>query len=440
MTGEQDPRRQPPKKLGRGLDALLRVPVEISIPRDRAGTGTGTGSGAVAGAGAGTAAGTGDQPAETLQSDSVAGGSGSAAEDSVPQATGASGGMLARHGGESRTSKPSPSTAHSGDATTDLPAGRSAGLVTSGSLAAVAGQRSVPRGTSGAETSGRAVDELARGTGEAPSRAEGLVQLSPDQLRPNSRQPRQEFDPTAIASLADSIRVAGIMQPIVVRPSADGAYEIIAGERRWRAARQLGLDAIPAIVREVDDQTAAEWALIENIQRTDLNPIERATGLRRLIDDFGLTHQELGERVGLDRVSISNLLRLCDLDPFSRDAVRSGKLSQGHAKALLAVGQLDLRQTLAAAAISGDWSVRELERRVRHTVEAPRTNESYGMGPPIKSSAHLEDLERRLSEHLGSRVSIHLGRKKGSGQLTIDFYSLDQFDGILARLGFRQSS
>jgi ParB family chromosome partitioning protein len=296
----------------------------------------------------------------------------------------------------------------------------------------------VPRGTVPGATSHQIPGTPSAARESQQPASAGLQDVSVDQIRPNARQPRQDFDPSAIDSLAESIRVAGIMQPIVVRPSVDGTFEIIAGERRWRAARQLGLLTVPAVVRDVDDRTAAEWALIENIQRADLNPIERAAGLRRLIDDFGLTHQELGERVGLDRASVSNLLRLHDLDPFSRDAVRTGRLSQGHAKALLAISRLDLRQTLAAAAMSGEWSVRELERRVRQATEATSSPSVSPDALPIRSSAHLADLERRLSEHLGSRVTIQLGRKRGSGRILIDFFTLDQFDGILSRLGFQE--
>ena len=374
MSQENDPKRQPSRKLGRGLESLLKVPVEIVIPP------------------------------------STKGGSGES-DLSGPGWAGLPGTSHANSPSEGRDSRSkAPGSSKGPDHESGAPP--------------------VPRGTPPSDVSSLIPEDATH---------QGLVLLALDQLRPNPRQPRQDFEPAAIASLAESIRTAGLMQPIVVRAGGDGAFEIIAGERRWRAARQLGLLTIPAIVRDVDDQTAAEWALIENIQRADLNPIERSAGLRRLIDDFGLTHQELGERVGLDRATVSNLLRLADLDPFSRDAVRTGKLTQGHAKALLAISRLDLRQTLAAASISGEWSVRELERRVRQTVEPVPERASYAEGAPLRSSAHLEDLERRLSEHLGSRVNIQLGRKRGSGRILIDFYSLDQFDGILAKLGFSEA-
>ena len=259
-----------------------------------------------------------------------------------------------------------------------------------------------------------------------------------DRIIPNRRQPRTDFDESSIASLADSIRSAGLMQPILVRPTADG-YELIAGERRWRAAKQIGLTSIPALVRTVDDQSAAELALIENIQREDLNPMERAHALRRLVEEFSLTHQQLAERVGLDRATVTNLLRLSDLDPSTAELVRNGTLTQGHAKALLSLHDAAARGKFASRAASEGWSVRELERRVQQAVKG-----GAGIASPVvKDStevtardANVADLERQLSDHLGTRVTLQLGRKKGSGRLTIDFYSLDQFDGLMAKVGF----
>jgi ParB family chromosome partitioning protein len=267
-----------------------------------------------------------------------------------------------------------------------------------------------------------------------------FVSLSVAEVSPNLRQPRRDFDETSIQALAESIRTAGLMQPIVVRPGSKGVstrFELIAGERRWRAAKLLGLAEIPAVVREIGDQTAAEWALIENIQREDLNPIERSEAIGRLVEEFALTHQQLAERLGLDRVTITNLLRLADLDPFTKDAVRKGVLSQGHAKVLLGVLQADRRKALASAAISGGLSVRELERRVREmdTLKQPSLS-----GPPALPSPkpHIDDLQRRLSEHLGTKIAIREDpKKKGSGQVIIDYYSIDQFEGLMAKMGFR---
>jgi len=258
------------------------------------------------------------------------------------------------------------------------------------------------------------------------------------QIIPNRRQPRTDFDERSIATLAESIRTAGLMQPIVVRPTA-GGFELIAGERRWRAAKLVGLHEIPAVIRVADDQVAAELALIENIQREDLNPIERAVALRRLADDFGLTHQQLADRVGLDRATISNLLRLSELDGTTADLVRNGSLTQGHAKSLLSLHDVVTRAKYASRCVAEGWSVRELERRVQQLVKggaalpaAPGTEDRELNA----RNANVADLERQLSEHLGTRVSLQLGRKKGSGRLTVDFYSLDQFDGLMNRIGF----
>jgi ParB family chromosome partitioning protein len=267
-----------------------------------------------------------------------------------------------------------------------------------------------------------------------------FVSVAVTDVSPNLRQPRRDFDEASIRALAESIRTAGLMQPIVVRPGSKGVstrFELIAGERRWRAAKLLGLTEIPAVIREVGDQIAAEWALIENIQREDLNPIERSEAIARLVEEFALTHQQLAERLGLDRVTITNLLRLADLDPFTKDAVRKGILSQGHAKVLLGVPQPDRRKALASAAISGGLSVRELERRIR---EMEVVRQPSSPSPPALPSAkpHIDDLQRRLSEHLGTKVTIREeAKKKGSGQIIIDYYSIDQFEGLMAKVGFR---
>jgi ParB family chromosome partitioning protein len=263
-----------------------------------------------------------------------------------------------------------------------------------------------------------------------------LRQIPVEQIVPNRRQPRTDFDEAALSSLAASIKQAGLMQPVMVRPSAQG-FELVAGERRWRAAKLIGLATIPALVREIDEQTAAELALIENVQREDLNPMERAYALRRLSSDFSLTHQDIADRVGLDRASVSNLLRLADLDKPTADLVRRGKLSQGHAKALLAISDLGLRAELAAKTMAGDWSVRELERQVQQAGKGkPSLRTAAPAGEVNARSANVADLERQLAEYLGTRVAIQLGRKKGSGRLIVDFYNLDQFDGLMSKMGF----
>jgi ParB family chromosome partitioning protein len=276
-------------------------------------------------------------------------------------------------------------------------------------------------------------DQASKAPTEAPQRP--LVQmLALESVQPNARQPRRTFDEESLRNLAQSIESAGLMQPIVVRPRTEGGYEIVAGERRWRAAHMIGLREIPAVVRDIDDRTATQWSLVENLQREDLNPLERAEAFRRLIDEFGLTHQEVAQRVGLDRSSVTNHLRLMELDEFTQDALRHGRIGMGHGRALLAITNLEGRQELARQAVARGMSVRELERRIRRR---QRADAAPAPGGPVPQKAHLQDLQRRLGEHLGTKVLIQSGRKKGSGKLVISFYSLDEFEGLLRRIGFQ---
>lgn len=287
------------------------------------------------------------------------------------------------------------------------------------------------------------------GGGAAPSG--GLHLIERHQLIPNRRQPRTHFDEAALVTLADSIRTAGMMQPIVARrlatpvetdSGATATLEIIAGERRYRAAGRAGLDRVPVIIRDVDDRTAAEWALVENVQREDLDPIERAIAFRRLADEFEMTHEAIASAVGLDRASVSNHLRLLALEPAILDLVRQRRLGMGHARALLPMEEPDDRAKLAESAARDGWSVRELERRVRAAKkDAPDASKS-GAAPataaiPDAARVHLDDLERRLGDHLGNGVQIRTGRKKGTGELRIQFFSFEEFEGILDRLGFK---
>ena len=269
---------------------------------------------------------------------------------------------------------------------------------------------------------------------------ETVVRLLPiDALEPNRHQPRTGFDEEALQELAGSIERSGLMQPVVVRSpgnSDEAGWEVVAGERRLRALKLLDRRVVPAIVIEADDQEAAEMALIENLQREDLNPLDRAAALANLRDGFGLSQADLAERVGLDRSSVANLLRILELDEFCAAAVRRGTLSLGHAKALLAISDDVLRRTTAAAALNAGWSVRELERRVRHLQGPPSEKQAVrGAGPISTKQANVVDLERRLGEILGMRVHITLGRKKGSGKLQVEFNSLEQFDTLTDRLG-----
>jgi ParB family chromosome partitioning protein len=237
------------------------------------------------------------------------------------------------------------------------------------------------------------------------------------------------MDQTSLAELAESIRVRGILQPIVVRPVDDGGYEILAGERRWRAAQLAGLERIPALVREVPDDAALGIGLIENIQREDLNPIEEAAGLKRLIDEFRLTHDETARAVGRSRSAVTNLLRLLELTRTVQDMLLDGRLDMGHARALLGVGrakQVELAEQVAARGLS----VRETERLVQHAAEAPRAG-AKAARPRL--DADTRRLQEDLSEAIGATVHVK-PRRGGRGSLVIDYASLDQLEGLVARL------
>jgi ParB family chromosome partitioning protein len=262
----------------------------------------------------------------------------------------------------------------------------------------------------------------------------GLRMIPISDVRSNPHQPRQAFDEESLKGLAQSIETAGLMQPIVIRPRSTGGFEIIAGERRWRAAQLIGLREIPAVVRSIDDRTAAQWSLVENLQREDLDPLERSEAFKRLIDEFGLTHQELADQVGLQRSSVTNHLRLLELDTATQEALRTGRIGMGHGRALLAIDNIEERRQLAQQAATRGWSVRDLERRIRRRKREVSTSTPSSAAP---RNAHLEDLQRRLGEHLGTKVRIESGRNKGEGRLIISFYSLDEFEGLLRRVGFR---
>ena len=277
-----------------------------------------------------------------------------------------------------------------------------------------------------------------KSVGESAAAEQGLHYLPVESLRANPHQPRQHFDEASLRRLADSIVTDGLMQPIVVRQSAsDGGdgpvYELVAGERRWRAAKLAGLASVPAVVRELDDRQLAEWALIENLQREDLNPLERAEAFQRLSERFGLSHDDIAARVGMDRSSVSNLLRLLSLDDAVQQMVRAGRLSMGQARALAGVSDMAVQRQLAQVAVRQDLSVRQLEQRVR-TLRTDSSSDDPAATRRVRS-AYLQDLEQQIAEQLATKVRIRPGRKKGSGTLSIDFYSLDQFDALLSRLG-----
>lgn len=280
-----------------------------------------------------------------------------------------------------------------------------------------------------ADAAGKVVPEMEIAK---PSDSAGLVHLAVTAIQPNQHQPRQRFDSAKIRSLAESIKNDGLMQPIVVRPSTSGPgqFELIAGERRWRAAQEAGLSQVPALVRDIDEEKAAELALIENLQREDLNAIEKAEAFQHLGDQFGLTHTQIAERVGLERSSVSNLLRLLDLSDFVRDLVRENVLSMGQARAIAGLANAVQQRALAERAVREGLSVRQVE------AEAKRLQQPAASRTPnvTSSSPVLSDLEKQIGQQLGTRVKIKAGKKKGAGTIAIDFYSLDEFDALLSRL------
>ncbi len=254
------------------------------------------------------------------------------------------------------------------------------------------------------------------------------------QLQPGRYQPRTGMDQERLAELAESIKAQGVIQPIVVREIARGRFEIIAGERRWRAAQLAGLSEIPAVVREVADQAAIAMALIENIQREDLSPLEEAAALKRLIEEFSLTHQDAAGAVGRSRASVSNLLRLLDLPEAVRILLEKHRLEMGHARTLITLPPAQATQLALQAADNG-WSVRELEDRVRQ-LQAGRSDTKSPIkdgATKRKSDPDIEALERDLSERLATRVAVQHGRN-GRGKLVIAYHSLDELDGILERI------
>lgn len=281
---------------------------------------------------------------------------------------------------------------------------------------------------------GRGLDVLLNGTNAASMQEQAvqadsreLQQLPLDVIQRGKYQPRRDIDPQTLDELAQSIRAQGLMQPIVVRPIGNGRYEIIAGERRWRASQQAGLEKIPALVREVPDEAAIAMALIENIQREDLNPIEEAMALQRLQQEFQLTQQQVADAVGKSRVTISNLLRLIALPDEVKTLLAHGDLEMGHARALL--GLPAEKQTEGARhVVARGLTVRQTEAMVRQWL-----NDKQKPAVEQKADPDIQRLEQRLAERLGSPVQIKHSAK-GKGQLVIRYSSLDELQGVLAHI------
>ncbi len=273
---------------------------------------------------------------------------------------------------------------------------------------------------------GRGLDALLAANQDDEAEKGELQALATEALQPGKYQPRTRMDPGSLEELAASIKAQGVMQPILVRPIGDDSYEIIAGERRWRAAQIAGLAEVPCLVREIPDEAALAMSLIENIQREDLNPLEEAGGIQRLIDEFAMTHQQAADAVGRSRPAASNLLRLLNLARPVQELLMAGDIDMGHARALLPLdgaSQIQLANVVAARQLS----VRDTERLVQQTLN-PR---------PKKAAAPIDRdllrLEEEVADSIGATVKIKASRK-GAGEISIRFGSLDQLDGLLGRL------
>jgi ParB family transcriptional regulator, chromosome partitioning protein len=272
---------------------------------------------------------------------------------------------------------------------------------------------------------GRGLEVLLGGAG--PSE---LAELPVDLIHPNPRQPRRKFDSDAGAGLADSVRTQGIVQPVLVRPRAAGGYELIAGERRWRAARRVGLQTVPAIVRVADDAAMLQQAIVENVQREELNPLEEAAAYQQLIEDFSFTHDEVATRVGKSRTTITNTLRLLQLPPTIQRYLKEGTLRMGHARALLGTPDRAFQEQLARRCASEDLSVRQVEEAIRAREETPAARaaaKASTSGSRLRPPGLLE-LEELLGDYLETRVRITMGPKHGRVQ--IDFANLEDLERI----------
>ncbi len=272
---------------------------------------------------------------------------------------------------------------------------------------------------------GRGLDALLENTVKPLAGKEILRNIPIDLLQRSKYQPRTHMDKQALADLADSIRAQGVVQPIVARELRTGNYEIIAGERRWRAAQIAGLETIPTIVRRVPDEAVIAIALIENIQREDLNPLEEASALQQLIGEFGMNHQKVADTVGRSRTAVTNLLRLLTLNEDVRKLLLAGKLDMGHARALLAL-PAGAQGQVARLVAQRDLSVRETEALVRRRLRQPAARKKSRSS----NDADIRSLQDKLAERLGAKVRIN-HKRSGRGQLTIDYNSIDELEGIL---------
>lgn len=255
-----------------------------------------------------------------------------------------------------------------------------------------------------------------------------LVSLSPEDIVPNAHQPRTEFDQEALEELIASIREVGVLQPVVVRPSAEGKYELVMGERRLRATKALGLATIPAVVKDTADEDMLRDALLENLHRSQLNPLEEASAYQQLLADFGITQDELAAKIGRSRPQISNTIRLLRLPASVQTRVAAGVLSAGHARAILSAGDEDAMRRLADKIVNEELSVREAEAVAGGSPKPKKTKPAAG-----RRQGHLEEIAERLGDRLNTRVRVSLGARKG--QVVIDFATIQDLNRILAELG-----
>ena len=275
---------------------------------------------------------------------------------------------------------------------------------------------------------GRGLAAILPGSGEAPEPE--LRHIPVALVRPNPAQPRTRFDEDAIAALADSIATAGVLQPLIVRPLRDGRYELIAGERRWRAARSAGLETVPALVRDGDEARRLETALIENVAREDLNPVDEARACATLVEDLGISKEELARRLGRSRPAISNLIRLLDLPAEALELIAAGELSEGHGRAILQITDQDRRARLAKQAAAEGWSVRDTERRA--TAGPKRNRKSSGGRISAEERSAMTTAEDLLGSALGRDVRV---RRDGNGvRAELRFDDLDELESLAQRL------